>query len=265
MKAIDVCVCVRVLCVCVCQMGCKGQLIVSVGVLGRSLRWVEECFQGQSCTRVASREAVWSKYHKALPAHMPAMIEATSHRQAAAIMALETMKELVCLRFPAPSFPVASEASVQQISPDECDILHYIAGYLLHKSGSKFNEAQLLSNTGDKGSDLVQAIDRGGLIRPDAAFVDFVLKMEAVFRSMPDVSVNQSGFRSKLADNGIPAIFHDVVQDVSTCNESDQKFYDFVTTLFFKVRVHKKCKDFLAQHRVTRTVRSKALRDSLPN
>ena len=150
------------------------------------------------------------------------------------------------------------------ISPEECDILHFIAGYLLRRLAPKCEEATMLSNAGHVGSDMIEAMDRGGLTRPDAAFVDTVIKMEETFRSMPDVNVQLSVFRSLLAENGIPAIFSDILQETNTSENSKQRFYDGVTNLLFTVRAHQKCKQFMTEHKATHKVRPKALRDSLP-
>ena len=83
---------------------------------------------------VASRKVVWSAYHKAAVTNLASVVTVTDHRQAAALVSLEAMKLIVSktLRLSGPStFVSASEA--HPVSPEECDILHYITGYLLFR------------------------------------------------------------------------------------------------------------------------------------
>ena len=213
--------------------------------------------------RVSSREAVWSAYHKAAVVNLASVATITGHRQAAALISLEAMKNIVSktLQSAGPSAS-GSAAEAQQVSPEECDILHYIAGYLLFRF-SKFEEATQLSQSGDRGSDLLEAYDRGGLTRPNAEFVDFVVKMEEVLRKMPLRSVDVKLFRKSLDECGVLALFDDLIKDVETSDQSKARFYNGVCQLFFTVRAHQKCRHFMAQYRSRSETNVKALRDKL--
>ena len=69
--------------------------------------------------------------------------------------------------------------------------------------------------------------------------MDTIITTEETLRSMPDVNVQLCVFQSLLAENGIPAIFSDILQETNTFEKSKQKLCHDVTSLFFFFRVHK--------------------------
>ena len=69
--------------------------------------------------------------------------------------------------------------------------------------------------------------------------MDPIITTEETLRSMPDVNVQLSVFQSLHAENGIPAIFSNILQETNTFEKSKQKLCDDVTSLFFIFRAHK--------------------------
>ena len=180
-------------------------------------------------------------------------------RQAAAILALNVMKELVSINY---SEPISVQPDSQPISENEEEIISYISGYLLRKF-SHTQEAQVLTASPSRG--LIKLMDRGGLTYANEGFISIVRELEVVFRQMPKISANLEIFDSAVCEQNIPSHFFPLLDSVDSPAQEKELFFTDIMHVFFTVRAHQKCRQ-LVENCILSTKKSrnaKALRDSI--
>ena len=208
---------------------------------------------------MASRERAWKMYGKNLVSNIDAMSDVTKSRQAAAIVALHTMKKLVALNYS--ELPSAQPCS-KAITESEEEIVSYISGYLL----KKFNytpEAQALMSSPSEG--FVNLMDRGGLTYANESFVAIIRELELVFRQMPRKSADLALFESGVCEQNIPSRFFRLLESVESSAQKKEVFFTDIIRLFFTARAYQKCRHEVESSILTtkKSRKSKALRDSI--
>ena len=165
------------------------------------------------------------------------------------------MKKLVEVNF---SQPTPSSTTSAEITPEEEDILQYVAGYMVQKFRGRPGCESLLSV---EKSGLVAALDRGGLTSPSAQFVLIVKELEISFRNFVWTSGQQSVFLRCIPESCRQDFFSlvDLEPDLA------DSFFSVICRLFFKVRMHQKCRQFVEQYVKAKKIsrKTKPLRDSI--
>ena len=188
---------------------------------------------------------------------MTAVIES---RQAAAVLALQLMKELVGLNYPESSPPKTTTPVT--VSDIEEDIIAYISGYILRKFSYSVEAQALMA---DKPTGLTALMTRGGLTQANEGFVSVVRELELVFRQMPKRSMDSAAFETTVCSQNTPFIFFKLLENVDSSAERKEMFFKNTIRLFFTARAHQQCR-YLLEKRIRLTkkpLKSKALRDSI--
>ena len=105
-------------------------LFFTVEDLTTSLSWLDACLADKRLFLCASRGKVWTAYHAGCIYNLGAMTRQDLSKQAASILALNVMKELVAANYLSTVAPDQTHAGRSDI---EEEIITYIAGYLLRK------------------------------------------------------------------------------------------------------------------------------------
>lgn len=232
---------------------------ISVTSLTRALKWQDMCLVNKRLLLSASREKVWQNFHTMLTSNIENISLVTGSKVSASILSLHVMKFLVHQNY-------VQDMHVPVVSPiilssKEEDVIAYIAGYILMRF--KMNECYpaLIS---DEATGFIAAKDRGGLTKPSPDFVCMVRQMEEAFRLMPLKSVERMAFHCLLREKLVPNIFFQLLDHVNIAPEKKEDLFVDMSNLFFVVRVHQKCRNFIEQHiqktKISR--KSKPLRDS---
>ena len=232
---------------------------IAVEDLKGCMEWLNGCLVTRTLFLPANRLKVWASYQESLLRNINSMTTVTKSRQAAAVLALQLMKELVALNYPE---PVAAQAtSPISISDIEEDIVAYISGYMLKKFAHCVEAQSLMA---DKPTGLTALMNRGGLTQAKEDFISVVRELELVFRQMPQKSVDLAAFESGVCAQNIPSHFFNLLECVDSSAENKETFFKNIMCLYFTARAHQQCR-YLVEKRIRSTkksLKSKALRDS---
>ena len=105
----------------------------------------------------------------------------------------------------------------------------------------------------------------GGLIKPSEAFVRLVREMEVAFRQLPLKYADYAAFHSAVISNNTPSKFCVLLECVNITAAQKEDLFVRIITLFFVVRMHKKCRQFIERCVQKKLVvqKPKPLRDSI--
>ena len=235
-------------------VGQQGEGVDDHTMLGRHLG-------GLAALTVVGQQGEGVDDHTMLGRHLGGLAALTASRPAASLIALHAMQWLAAANYT----PTNTNACrPEPLTNKEEDILVYISGYLFKKSNDIKGCASLKS-ADSEASGFLAAKDRGGLVKPSEAFVRLVREMEVAFRQLPLKSADYAAFHSAVISNNTPSKFCVLLECVDITAAQKEDLFVRIITLFFVVRMHKKCRQFIERCIQNKLVvrKSKPLRASI--
>lgn len=181
-----------------------------------------------------------------------------------------------------------------QIPSEECDIVEYIGGFViqgLKKHVSKLSnvvqKAELLSCLSqffyseqdeelqnmqypDNNKSLTQLFDRGGLIKIKPNATQIFLGLEETFRHLYDGNLTETTkyevfFEKACELEKVSVCYFDEVYGVNASEATKEQVLQSLAKLYFKVRIHHKCKAYMDTHKKLqqKSKKEKGLRKTL--
>jgi hypothetical protein len=172
--------------------------------------------------------------------------------------------------------PISENANEPEpLTKGQLDILEFIGGFILYKMRQRgyASVAQIFAeDTNGQPDDQVEeswidALNRGGLTKPNDSFRAFVQDMEMLFRRLLLADTGREQFIANV-ETGEAA---NILRQDSALTESELSpdlitdFIIAVAKLFFITRIHQKCRNLMEQYskKTNLTRKRKALRDTL--
>lgn len=225
-------------------------------ILYKQMEWLDGCLISAKGQRPRAVEVVWKQFHQRLAER----VKSTDCRQGFSFLSLKLMQKLVELNY---RFRPNTE-TCNEIDERDKDILSYIAGYLIRRTSSRHASSKELVDKDAPPSGMIQLFDRGGLLVPRQGFVDVIIDFENSFRELPRMSVDINQFFKTLDTKGSFVSFQQLF-DYRTSFEEQENCFLAITSLFFKVRAHQKCRQIFEKSLRNKSAqqKSKAVRDVL--
>ena len=231
--------------------------VVSDSDIMTSVSWINSCIVGRD-GKPLKKSATMAHYHRQLKQWCDSS-DILPNRRHRSLLALGIFEELLEANKAKIILPTVED---EPLSEREHSILEYIAGYLLHKMKKKplHSEVAMALSPEDQQAmpgSWTERINRGGLVIPCLAFTNFVVTMEAIFRSIP---VGAGSGRVDFVASVLNAS-----GDIQETNEINQNFIEDVADIFYLVRVNQKCRSIIDKHSkaTSSTRKAKPLRDTL--
>ena len=192
------------------------------------------------------------------------------------LIALKTFKKLVNLTYRNSQHTVPN-TPMTKITDSEKDILHFIGGSIIHKIENKLHRQGKSQKTcmhilqsfksQEKDTKSLTAVhDRGGLTYVKKTFTTFLEFAEHQFRSSSKFST-ESFLHACRHNSALTSAFYDMIEDCEDEEGDIQKHnvLEKILILFFKIRVHHKCRRMMDEHRAEQKIskKQKGLRKTL--
>ena len=216
-----------------------------------------------------NREASQAKFFSMMSTGMQDLTAITGNHQLTMWLCVNAVELL------ARSGPTYSAATATPPPTDEeLDIVHYIGGFVVSKlkKRSRVSEYRevietMISSSEPEPGTLLAVRSRGGLINLTQDGKSLFVELEQVFRELfPPLTLNiaLSQFsRAVLSNQVVQDCFHNSTAGID-CSHKENVVSDIVA-LYFKVRVHHKCKTIIEKVRSKKrdATKEKALRSKL--
>lgn len=143
--------------------------------------------------------------------------------------------------------------SPQNIKGAEVDILAYICGYIIKSMKDRnyklhdhpsINCLKSMESTENFGNlKLVCSLDRGGLVRPNRAAIDYCYKLEEIFRCISSKATPCNLFMEMCESSNTFKLFRIATTENDLEPDKKNKIHHKFLKLFFNVRIHHYAKD----------------------
>ena len=170
-----------------------------------------------------------------------------------------------------------TDESTHELSSEEIDILTYVGGFILFRTKKKFHNDDYCNKVVNKmikkdgenmTSSLIVAKNRGGLCEPSESIISFFISCEKQFRRKFSTfrENSQKLFIEDVCGNDdTTSLFYQATSSHDSSTESQEKIIVFILGLFFRVRCHAKCRQYLEKQfaKNNSTKKQKALRKTI--
>ncbi|XP_055896729.1 uncharacterized protein LOC129928112 isoform X2 [Biomphalaria glabrata] len=247
-------------------------------LLHEKLRFLDSCLVPKGRSLQVAKDKAWSNFNNLYTLNAIHIYTFIQPQGLAFIFCLKLFEILVENYYCEPQTKKEGQKSVE-IKYQDKDILDYIGGCILFKIKNqvgRLNETDvkkhiklniinvLVENDSEKSEScsLTNVLNRGSLIHIRSDLSTFFVKIESIFRIIFPNPVEsffslESFIKRCLDTNDIVKCFFDSCNH-SLAEHSEKMFIlKLILKLFFKIRVHRKCKLFLEKYRKQKQISSK--------
>lgn len=226
-------------------------------------RHLSDCVVHKSRLVGINREASQMAFYQQAADGMPQVTALTGDNQLTMWMALQIFNQLL----DAMSHNAQVHTQVGKITSEEADIAHYIGGCVISKlrkrsrtDGEREVLSFFVSEEAPEEGTLVNVKSRGRLTNITKDTESMFVELEQVFRDIfphSDKSVSEMQYKDVCYKNQvIQDCFFNSVHSVESTSDKE-KIFSKILHLFFKIRVHHKCKIIIDKVRSKSKVSSK--------
>jgi hypothetical protein len=220
----------------------------------------------------SNRERSLEKFYQLAATGLSGMEEIAQSQPLATWLALEVVTTLLESGNAVPKQPVKLG---EPITAEEADIAAYVGGAVICKlkyktksSSEKLLLQAFIDTTSPESDTLTAAISRGKLINLTAQGKSLFKEMEQVFRDVVPASpssVPKAIFINACCENQVIQDCFHTSAEFSESREARQNVLSCIISLFFKIRIHHRCRIFMENVRgKTKTsTKERALRAKL--
>ena len=238
-----------------------------------------QCLVQQGRFPTAAAEKAWSKYHMACTSNLTAMCHKLGlNRSDTFYLCTKVFEQAVKRNYSSTANTKDSIAESEEPPLENTDkeILHYIGGSIVHSLKQKCLRANkqntqshmetldcLLASEHptetSTSATLTQLFDRGGLSYIRESVLSVLELLEIRFRTQvaSSQSTRRQFVRDSLEDRVLSSKFYNICYGGQAEDKTKEQVLQEFIKLFFKIRIHNKCKFFMDEYRNKHHLQSK--------
>ncbi|XP_025097062.1 uncharacterized protein LOC112565662 [Pomacea canaliculata] len=252
----------------------RSQLLDKMGFLNA-------CLVHKTKLPHSDREKSWGNFHKANIQNMGALNSVTGSPMISSWLTLRCFECLLNKNY----LVIASSTNIdninEELSEDILDIVNYIGGSIITKMKQRLQrgrensskEEQLLclahlTQEDDGVHSLTSTLNRGGLVflKPATKYFFHLLEKKTL-----EVFTLESVERCRLVDfqtmcsqdSVIASAFSGLTYEAESAEDNKEAVFEGIVRLYFKVRVHHECRQYMEKQKLSAVFAKKSLRKTL--